>query len=255
MNTPSLQQCPEHGCPGAAGAGGPAPAVGTAAPGATGAPVLRPGLPRLIPRIAALPLDERGYPVPYFVAWLDGKPDFRIVDPEKLVNCVRARLCWVCGQGLGAHLAFAIGPMCVVTRTTSEPPSHLDCALWSMQGCPFLSRPEMVRREDETTNGLTSAGNMLKRNPGVMALWVTKDFKLFPDGKGSVLFKVGEPSSVSWWMRARPASRLDVLESIATGMPALTAACGGDPDQLAELQEAADRASRYLPQGGDEVPS
>lgn len=36
---------------------------------------LRADLPPLPPRMQRLPVDERGYPVSFFVAWPDGKPD------------------------------------------------------------------------------------------------------------------------------------------------------------------------------------
>jgi hypothetical protein len=35
-------------------------------------------------RMKVLKLDERGFPVPWFVHWEDGKPDFRIISPGKL---------------------------------------------------------------------------------------------------------------------------------------------------------------------------
>src|SRR5690242_2247182 len=116
-------------------------------------PVLRPELEQPLPdRIARLPLDERGYPVPWFVDWVDGKPEFRAMDPAKWKRAVKERLCWVCGDRLGVLLVFPIGPMCGINRTTAEPPSHRDCALWSVRNCPFLSRPHMVRREDALIN-------------------------------------------------------------------------------------------------------
>ena len=42
---------------------------------------IRPGLPPLTGHLTRLPIDERGFPVPYFVAIVDGKPDHRIIDP------------------------------------------------------------------------------------------------------------------------------------------------------------------------------
>jgi hypothetical protein len=41
-----------------------------------------------------------GLPVPYFVKWIDGKPDFRIMDPERVANCVNNHLCGICGKKL-----------------------------------------------------------------------------------------------------------------------------------------------------------
>ena len=65
---------------------------------------------------------------------------------------MREKRCWVCGDPLGVHLTFPIGPMCALNRTISEPPSHHECASWSARNCPFLSRPHMVRREDGAIN-------------------------------------------------------------------------------------------------------
>lgn len=107
-------------------------------------------------RIKRLPVDHRDFPVPWFVQWFDdGKPsdfgigtaDFRVIDARKIGVAIRERRCWVCGDRLGVHLAFLIGPMCAVNRVISEPPSHRECAEFSAQTCPFLSRPRMRRNE------------------------------------------------------------------------------------------------------------
>lgn len=94
----------------------------------------------LPPRIAKLPTDERGYPVPYFVEWIDGKPDFRVMSSKNLARAVKYRRCWICGEELGRFLCFTIGPMCGVNRISSEPPSHYDCARFAVSACPFLTR-------------------------------------------------------------------------------------------------------------------
>lgn len=220
------------------------------------APKLRPGLPPLTERIARLPLDERGYPIPFFVATLNGAPDFRFADPEKLVACIKQKLCWVCGEPLGRWKVFGIGPMCAITRTSSEPPSHLTCMLWSVKGCPFLSRPGMVRREDETTeaNKDNVAGIMIDRNPGVTAVWITAGYKVFRDPQGKPLFEVGEPDRVSWWSQGRPAMRAEVLASIESGLPRLVEACDGEStpkrreEALADLAKRREGINKLLPQ-------
>jgi hypothetical protein len=51
----------------------------------------RPGLPPVPWRLRARPI-HRGYPVPWFVAEVDGVPDFRIVDSRKYTPALERRL-------------------------------------------------------------------------------------------------------------------------------------------------------------------
>ena len=229
----------------------------------------RSDLPQLTPRIAALPVDERGYPVPFFVQWLDennnpappgtGRPEFRMMDRHKLSRCIKEKLCWVCGEKLGVHMAFPIGPMCAVNKVTSEPPSHLECATWSVKGCPFLSRPKMVRREDEFTDAHQDnvAGVAILRNPGVIAIWVTRSYEPFrvptrvaPDGTKAnpgVLINIGPPETIEWWTEGRRATRDEVRLAIDTGIPALLEVCQ-TPEETDECQKAvAFVLTNYLP--------
>ncbi len=194
---------------------------------------LRPELEPLIDRMKHLPVDERGYPVPWFVDWQDGKPEFRAMDRHKWVRAVKQSLCWVCGGPLGKFKAFVIGPMCAVNRTTSEPACHRDCAEWSARNCPFLARPHMVRREDEVFNNTYlrehAAGLPLTRNPGVACVWITTEFKIFPDPKGKPLIEIGEPHDVVFYAEGRIATRDEIMASVEGGLPALREAADADP--------------------------
>jgi hypothetical protein len=192
----------------------------------------------LPPRIAKLP-QLRGFPVPWFVDKVNGEYDFRVMDGRKLVSAVKLKLCWVCGEKLGAFKSFVIGPMCGVNRTNAEPPSHRDCAIYSATHCPFLSRPHMKRREDELTRELENnvAGFGLKRNPGVCAVWTTKNYDVFRDGRGGFLFHIGEPDSVEWYAEGRKATHYEVLQSILSGVHHLRSAC--DQEETQERQVAA----------------
>jgi len=149
--------------------------------------LLRRDLPPLTKRLAKLPIDERGYPVPFFVAWIDGKPEFRAADANKWRDCVKHGLCWVCGELLGTQKSFVIGPMCTVNRISADPAAHPDCADWSVRGCPFLTKPKMVRREGGLPDDIHTAGVMIERNPGVMAIWTTKRFSVILDPAGKPL--------------------------------------------------------------------
>jgi len=210
---------------------------------------LRVELEALPARLKSLPVDERGYPVPWFVDWIDGKPEFRAMSPEKWVRAVRFKRCWVCGDALGRFLTFVAGPMCGINRTSAEPPSHYECGKWSARNCPFLNNPEAIRRIDEQVPVMNenTAGFSLGRNPGVTMLWTTKDYSVFDDGKGKPLIFMGEPTMVEWYAEGQPATRTQVLASIDSGIPALMALARTEEGGIKALQEARERFEKFLP--------
>jgi hypothetical protein len=53
-----------------------------------------------------------GYPVPFVQLWIDGKPDFRVIDPEKVARCVNEKLYAICGVRLGEFCYFIGGDLC-----------------------------------------------------------------------------------------------------------------------------------------------
>ena len=208
------------------------------------------------PRFAKLRVDERGFPVPKFVSWIDGKPDFRVVDGRWMGKAVNHKLCWLCGERLGRHLAFVIGPMCAVNRVNSEPPSHLDCAHFAVQACPFMVNPQRKRDTYNYPEGTqTPAGIPLDRNPGVMLIWVTDNYKPFrartdvdPGIPGGVLFRLGDPTHLEWWARGRKATREEILASFYSGLPLLRKIAESDgEDAVEEYQREVDRVMALVP--------
>jgi hypothetical protein len=176
------------------------------------------------PRVKRLPISSEGWPVPWFVAWIDGQPDFRVIDTPKLGRAVRERRCWVCGDVLGQNKAFPIGPMCAINRVISEPPSHRECAIFSARACPFLSQPRMRRNEKNLIEQRVDApGFGLKRNPGAVCVWITREFKVFQAKRGvpGILFHLGDPVECLWFANGREATRAEVLASIDSGYPSL----------------------------------
>jgi hypothetical protein len=216
----------------------------------------RAGLPERPPRIAKLPLDARGFPIPWFVARVPGDgdtPDFRVADPEKQLRALTQRRCWVCGDVLGRYLAFVIGPMCAINRLSAEPPEHSACALYCVLACPFLSNPAMLRRENDLPADASSpGGEMICRNPGVSLIWVTREVRPFsvtrPGGGRSVMFRLGDPAETYWFREGRRATRAEVLESIETGLPALQLmATQEGPEAEAALDRMHQLALHYVP--------
>lgn len=202
-------------------------------------------------RVASLPRSPLGFPIPYFAEEVNGERDFRVVSPVKMAHAVRNDLCWVCGGKLGKFKAFVIGPMCVVNRTISDPPSHRDCAVFSAKNCPFLSRPLAKRRSDGLPeDGQEAAGFGLKRNPGAVGVWITRSYHPFKPfaGKSGILFRIGDPEEVLWFANGREATREEVQHSVDTGLPHLWQLAELDgPEGKIELQRSIDRFSPFLP--------
>ena len=75
-------------------------------------------------RIALLPRNKVGYAVPWFVATIDGTPDFRVIKPGAIEDAQRRKLCWVCGVPFQRQedRAFVIGPMCAVNGSAPNRP-------------------------------------------------------------------------------------------------------------------------------------
>lgn len=207
---------------------------------------LKPDLPPLPERMRRLRVDARGWPIPHFVPWVNGEPDFIHGDEKKLADCLRHGRCWICGDILGARRTYVIGPMCAINRVTSEPGSHRDCAIFAATACPFLTRPKM-RRADRTTG--KAAGIMSPRNPGVALLWTTRTFETRrpPVGGDGLLVLLGPPDNLLWYAEGRPATRAEVLESIEGGYPELIALCNGVDEELADLAERRAEVMKLLP--------
>jgi len=80
-----------------------------------------------------------GYPVPFFQMYIDGKPDFRVVDPEKTLRCIKESLCAICGVKLGEFCYFIGGDLCKDNHLFADPPMHEQCAEFASKICPFVS--------------------------------------------------------------------------------------------------------------------
>jgi hypothetical protein len=205
-------------------------------------------LPETPARMARLPKDERGYPVPRFVHWQDGKPDFRIIEDGFRARAFRTGLCWICGEKLGVHRVYVIGPMCVINRVTMEPACHRDCAEFAAKACPFLVRPRQKRNEKGLDPEATMAGVGLKRNPGCSCLYETREARRFSDGQGSWLIRLGEPDRVDWWAEGRTATRAEIQASIDGGFPLLLGpAMDEGQEAVDELTRLAHDALKLLP--------
>ena len=207
-------------------------------------------LGRMPERMKQLPVTEEGWPQLWFAGITkDGKPDLRCADSAKRMQAVMQNKCWLCGGELGVWKVFVIGPMCAITRTTSEPPCHRECAEFATIACPFLSKPRMQRNELDMPDGYKPPpGIAIMRNPGAIVLWVCKEFEIFVTRNGEWLIKIGHPREVLWYAEGRQASRKQVVVSIESGYPLLEAEAIKDgPDAVKDLERQRKDCERFLP--------
>lgn len=200
-------------------------------------------------RMRGLPLDKHGRPVPWFVGYFDGEPDFRVVRENGLTDALRFKICWLCGAPLGKFVTFVIGPMCAVNRVSAEPGCHRECATYAAMACPFLANPTMQRRERGKPAHTDPAGVMILRNPGVALVWTSRTWSPFRVGTG-LLFDVGDPVETAWYAQGRPATRAEVLAAIDSGLPLLRSEAerSGDPAAaLAHIEQQLERALELIP--------
>jgi hypothetical protein len=208
---------------------------------------LREPLPALPDRMKDLPVSAKGYPVPYFVKYIDGVPDFRVMDEEKYARCLKNNVCWCCGKPLGRYKAFVGGPLVAINKISAEPPLHRDCAEFSVQACPFLLLPKAKRRDtsDVTIEVSAMGGMMLDHNPTVTAMYMTASFKVTHDANG-LLLRMGDPTEVIWYTNGRIANREEVIEAMERSVEA--AREKADARQMRMTEENYTRAlQRMLP--------
>ena len=199
-------------------------------------------------RMTKLPISDKGFPIPWFVHYENGISDFRAIGRGKIEAAIQWKKCWLCGEKLGSHMVFTIGPMCIVNRTSAEPPSHLDCAQYAVRACPFLNNPRMRRNEkDMIKEGKNPGGIMLERNPGVTALCITKSYQPFKVNNG-MLIKIDDPEYVLWYSEGRVATKTEVQAAIASGLPFLEELAKEEgPEAVQELYKMVLRAQVLLP--------
>jgi hypothetical protein len=91
-----------------------------------------------------------------------------------------------------------------------------------VKNCPFLTKPMAKRRDLGDIENKHVDGKMIERNPGVSMIWECTDYKPFRTGDGW-LITVGNPINVTAWREGRHATREELFESVASGLPLLYA--------------------------------
>lgn len=93
-------------------------------------------------RMRKLPIDRRGYPVPWTVAHdAEGRPQFVVNDEGRRQACIKRDLCSICGGRLDRVRWFVGGPHSAFNERGAyiDPPMHHECAQYALQVCPYLA--------------------------------------------------------------------------------------------------------------------
>lgn len=86
--------------------------------------------------------DKRGYPIPYNVLRDEsGNPFFTVNDDKKYIQCIKERLCAICGLLLSDDMWFVGG-----IKSAFHPqgcfidsPLHYECGNYALKVCPYLA--------------------------------------------------------------------------------------------------------------------
>jgi hypothetical protein len=109
---------------------------------------------RIPRRMASLPRDPRGYPIPVIV-WRDpeGRPHFTINSEAQRAFSVIDGTCSICGQPLLLERWFVGGPVSAFdpNGAYADPPMHRECLHYALRVCPYLAAPNYGKRIDMRT--------------------------------------------------------------------------------------------------------
>ena len=134
------------------------------------------------PEVKHLPVcPHRRLPIPFIAeVGADGTGHFTILDNDRARECLKHRLCAMCGLPMGAEIALLGDAVSLEPGGFwIEPPVHERCAEIAAAGlCPFVSRERVPRRPPEDGVAivgmgpaeLAGVGRSIPKRPWVMAI-------------------------------------------------------------------------------------
>lgn len=130
--------------------------------------------------LAHLKIDERGYPIPFFVSRPNGKPDFRLLDATKYDLCITKKLCAICGKKVhpGSYY-FISGPIGLQNKTCTDSAMHRVCAEFSLKVCPHMYFEKAEYRDGGAKDLVPENPFHLQTKPTELFLVKAKKFEPF----------------------------------------------------------------------------
>jgi hypothetical protein len=143
----------------------------------------RTGLPDWPPEIRHLPVDPQwNLPIPYIAERVGGETHWGILEPARVRECYRLRLCAMCGRPMDGEVAL-YGDVVSLRPPPDgffiEPPVHERCIEIALGGvCPFISREDYRRRRMDDPSvmllgdreALREVGRTVAKRPAIVAI-------------------------------------------------------------------------------------
>lgn len=133
--------------------------------------------------LAHLKVDERGYPIPFFVPVVNSVPNFRYMDGKKVDLCIDQKLCHICGKKLHKDFHYFIsGPLGLKNRTSSDAAMHRECAEYSLAVCPHMLL-QKAKRMAKAPEGSLADDPYMKEKPDEVYLIKSEKYtaKFYPE--------------------------------------------------------------------------
>jgi hypothetical protein len=100
-------------------------------------------------RVAALPRDPRGYPIPASAYAENGAANFTVIDQLVSSRLFHYNKCGICGTLLGRFRALVGGAKSMQFGLFTDIPMHVECAEYALAVCPFLAAPSFAYRRSQ----------------------------------------------------------------------------------------------------------
>lgn len=158
-------------------------------------------------RVARLP-HYKGLPVTYTTLVVDGVPNFRAIDSDKVWEVKDKKKCSICGEPLDYWIAFMVSEKEAESRYVFDNPNHEDCLRYAFNVCPFLYYSKATYSDvKKVQDKMEDAGikfvsahpdrDVSLDRPPKLGIYITRDYKNVIN-KGYRVCKVGKAQKIEW---------------------------------------------------------
>lgn len=146
----------------------------------------------------------KGLVVPYTTLIVDDKPQFKMINNERVWECKRDGLCSLCGKPLDYWKAFMVTEKEAESRIIFENPNHEDCLKYAFNVCPWLfySKATYADISSGQLNGIDVVSShpdreLSNQRPPKFGVYITNRYENVMRGQYRVC-KVGKAKRLEW---------------------------------------------------------